>query len=82
MRNTEDDNHLPVFESREGTYAWSRLAGYMDISGPRATVKAENDGVVGVYVKAHKGEYTKDPAARILREEYFSHDVSIKVRFK
>lgn len=82
MRNTEDDNHLPVFESREGTYAWSRLAGYMDICGPRANVEAENAGIVGVLVKAHKGEYTKDPAARILREQYFSHDVSIKVRFK
>ncbi len=82
MRNIEDNNYLPVFESREGTYAWSRLAGYNNISGPRANVEAEHDGFVGELVKAHKGEYTKDPISKILREEYFSHDVSIRVRFK
>lgn len=82
MRNIEDDNYLPEFDRDEGSYAWARLAGYMNIAGPRANVRAENDGIVGVLVKAHKGEYTKDPISKILRERYFSHAVSTKVRYK
>lgn len=80
--HNQEENHLPVFSRDEGSYAWSRLAGYNKISGPRADVKAENDGIVGILVKAHKGEYTKDPIAKLLREEYYSHVVSIQVRFK
>lgn len=80
--HNRDENHLPVFSRDEGSYAWSRLAGYNKISGPRADVNTQDSRTVGVYLKAHKGEYTKNPIAKLLREEYFDHEVSIQVRFK
>lgn len=81
MRN-QDENQLPEFDGKEGSYALSRLAGYRDISGPRANVKTQNSENVGVYVKASKGDYIKDPITMLLRQLYHSKHVSIEVRFK